>query len=299
MGKVLTLLYHRVNELERDINLLAVSADNFYEHMRWLKENYQIVRFEEDWNQLDGEAVCITFDDGYADNFTKALPILKELKIPATVFMSTGNIGKKREFWWDELESDLFCRISKDELELKDDVFGCKWIARNRQERKNLYETLHWLMINNRTKMWNWLQQMENWEDVLEDDRKINYLLDAGEYRALYSPELTIGAHTVNHCVLSKMSVQEQENEICGSKEMLEHMFGNKIEVFSYPFGGRNDYTNDTKEICRKLGFHKAASNFPGIWKENMELYEIPRNIIRNWDKEEFKNKIRRFWKDT
>lgn len=299
MGKVLTLLYHRVNELERDINLLAVSADNFYRHMSWLKENFQIVRFEEDWSQLDGEAVCITFDDGYADNFTKALPVLKELKIPATVFMATGNIGKNCEFWWDELESDLFCRISKTELELKDDVFGCKWPAKDYQERKILYETLHWLMINNRTRMWDWLHQMENWETVSEEDRKINYLLEADEYKELYSSELTIGAHTVNHCVLSKMSVQEQEVEINESKKALEQIFGNKIEVISYPFGGRNDYTNDTIEICKRLGFHKAASNFPGIWIENMDLFEIPRNIVRNWDKEDFINKIRGFWKEA
>lgn len=299
MGKVLTLLYHRVNELDRDINLLAVSTDNFYAQMSWLKENYQIVRFEEDWNQLHEDAVCITFDDGYADNFTKALPILKELKIPATVFMCTGNIGKKREFWWDELESDLFCKISKAELELKDDVFGCKWTAKNYQERKNLYETLHWLMMNNQTKMRDWLKQMETWEAISEEYRKINYLLCADEYRRLYTPELTIGAHTVNHCVLSKMSVQEQEMEINESKETLEQIFENKIEVFSYPFGVRNDYTKDTKEICENLGFHKAASNFPGIWKDNMDLYEIPRNIVRNWDKEKFINKIRGLWKET
>ena len=75
-------------------------------------------------------------------------------------------------------------------------------------------------------------------------------------------------------------------------------MFGNKIEVFSYPFGRRSDYTSDTKEICKKLGFCKAASNFPGIWKENTDLYEIPRNIVRNWEKEEFTKKVRGFWKE-
>ena len=57
MGKVLTLLYHRVNVLERDIHLLAVSPDHFYEQMVWLKRNFRIVRFEDDWDRLEGEAV--------------------------------------------------------------------------------------------------------------------------------------------------------------------------------------------------------------------------------------------------
>ena len=88
MCKVLTLLYHRVNNLKHDKHLLAVTPDNFYKQLMFLKEHYPIVRFEEDWNNLREDAVCITFDDGYMDNFTNALPILQELEIPATVFVA-------------------------------------------------------------------------------------------------------------------------------------------------------------------------------------------------------------------
>jgi peptidoglycan/xylan/chitin deacetylase (PgdA/CDA1 family) len=52
--------------------------------------------------------VVVTFDDGYIDNYTFAYPILEELQIPATIFVTSGYIEKEREYWWDELERILF-----------------------------------------------------------------------------------------------------------------------------------------------------------------------------------------------
>ena len=107
-NRVLTLYYHRVNNLKTDYNLLCVSPIKFRQQMLYLKRNYQIVRFEENWNLLDSDAVAITFDDGYIDNLEYALPILEELEVPATIFISTGTMNQNKELWWDELEQ-LIC----------------------------------------------------------------------------------------------------------------------------------------------------------------------------------------------
>lgn len=101
---VIVLLYHRVTTLVSDPEMLAVSPENFRAQMRHLKENHHLVRFEEDWSKAAKPAVAITFDDGYADNALEALPILDEVGVPATFFVSTGTIGTTREFWWHELE---------------------------------------------------------------------------------------------------------------------------------------------------------------------------------------------------
>src|SRR5689334_4536799 len=74
---VVILLYHRVTTLPADPQLLAVSPDNFRAHLKFLKENFPVVRFEDDWSEVKKPAVAITFDDGYADNALEALPILE------------------------------------------------------------------------------------------------------------------------------------------------------------------------------------------------------------------------------
>lgn len=81
---VIVLLYHRVADLDSDPERLAVSPTHFREQMNYLKEHYRIVRFEGDWSGLQESAVAVTFDDGYADNFYEALPILEETGVPAT-----------------------------------------------------------------------------------------------------------------------------------------------------------------------------------------------------------------------
>jgi peptidoglycan/xylan/chitin deacetylase (PgdA/CDA1 family) len=58
-------------------------------------------------NPLPRRGVVVTFDDGYIDNHACAYQILKTFEIPATIFVTTGSIGSKREFWWDDLERIL------------------------------------------------------------------------------------------------------------------------------------------------------------------------------------------------
>lgn len=300
MCKVLTLLYHRVTDLEYDKNLLTVTPTNFYRQMSYLKKNYQIVKFEQDWNELNDDAICITFDDGYMDNFINALPILEELDIPATIFVSTGNINTPEEFWWDELERILLNNQIqyKEKFRLEDDFFSCEWPTETLSDREELYDTLHWLMYDKITvsKRMNWMEQLRTWSKAGNVGRRENQAMQSG-YVKIDSPLLTIGAHTVNHPSLRNLQKQDQFYEIHQSIKELEVIFERKITVFSYPFGAENDYDEVAIDICKKEQIYKAASNFPGLWTCQCDNYQIPRNIVRNWNIDEFVHKIDMFWK--
>lgn len=298
MGRVLTLLYHRVRSYDQDVQLLSVTPKHFEEQMRWLKANYKVIGFDEDWNGLEGDAVCLTFDDGYRDNFVTAVPILSKLQIPATIFVATGNIDTTQELWWDELERNLLVdQEYPSTFHLMDELFQCTWDTSKVGQRQDLYDTLHWLMkqigVERRD---DWVKQLQNWNGYTSEGREENICVRTEDLGQIDLTQIGIGAHTVNHPVLSNLSKEEQRKEILISRQQLESILGSPVLTMSYPFGGASDYNEDTVRVCKELGFSKVAANIPGIWSEGDDLYQIPRCIVRDWDLEQFQKQITMFW---
>jgi peptidoglycan/xylan/chitin deacetylase (PgdA/CDA1 family) len=296
---VLVLVYHRVTSLPTDRQQLAVSPENFRSQLVHLKDAFQIVRFEAAWTDVRGPSVAVTFDDGYADNVQQALPILAELEVPATFFVSSGTLGTRQEFWWDELERViLWAQYKSAPFELKDPRYGRTWTADSAAQRDDLFRNLHALIPRLKPgRREDWLEQLRAWAKLDETGREINRTLTPEELATLAaSPWSTIGAHTVTHTPLSILSEEDQRDEILSSKEKLAQLTGTNIEVFSYPFGTRTHYNRTSVRICREAGFLKAAANFPGQAHRWTDPYQIPRQLVRNWDGETFAAQLRSFW---
>lgn len=299
--KVLILYYHRVNVLNVDYNLLCVSPIRFRQQMLYLKYNYKIVRFEDDWSLLDQDAVVITFDDGYRDNLEYALPILEELEIPATIFVSTGTMKQDRELWWDELENLLLVgNVFPQEFYLDDTEFHCHWNTSTYELRKNCYNGLHYLMKNytDAEKRDHWLRQLWKWRGLGREVRRENRTVSAEDCRRLAeSNVISIGAHTVSHPSLAALDREAQEEEIKTSIEVLSGILQREVTLFSYPFGNpQKDFNEDTVDICRKTGIRKAATTENALWDPSVDSYRIPRKIVRDWGLAEFEQKINDYW---
>jgi len=298
MTKVNVLYYHRINDMQNDRHLLCVTPENFVQQINILKHNYNILRFEEDWSRTDRDSVVITFDDGYMDNLTYALPILESEGVPATVFVSTGNMKRNCELWWDELETVLF--MGEDfpkEFRLKDDRYGCRWDTITYKQRENCYKALHYMMKNWVTveEREGWLEQLWHWRGIAKrTDLTHLTLTEMGCKKLAMSKYITIGAHTVNHPALAKLPYEQQEMEIADSVRDLERLLKCEINMFSYPFGSYgDDFDEETEEICKKVGIKKAAATTQGVWTNGMGQYRIPRNCIRDWGIFEFERRIR------
>ncbi|SCY09319.1 Polysaccharide deacetylase [Lachnospiraceae bacterium XBB2008] len=289
------LLYHRVINLSSDPQLLAVDVANFEDHIKFLKDNYRVLRFEDDWDNVTEKSIVITFDDGYADNYLYALPILEKYQIPATIFVSTENIDTNNEMWWDELES-LF--LLNDHLPNKIDLLGEYLDLSSDDARYQSYYVAH-----------KSLKEMDPESRLLELKRLRDMLVPVNyprnEYRMITSNELrrlseskyvSIGGHTVTHSCLAMESVEKQKWEIESSKCDIESIIGKQITVFSYPFGGDYDYTNDTVGIVGESGYTKAGIVKAGLVNKETESLRIPRNLIRNWDISVFEKEIRKIW---
>jgi len=296
---VVVLLYHRVAILGSDPEMLAVSPDNFRTQMRYLKETIPLVRFEEDWTKLSRPAVAITFDDGYADNVQEALPILEEVGVPATFFVSTGAIGTLKEFWWHELEHII---LEKHHLPasftISGPTRGRTWPTCTERERREFYQDIVRLMNEANIECRNdWLMGLRRWAGTEEGATAMHRAMTHDELRYLAANRwVTVGAHTVTHSRLASLSPDEQRHEIVASKKQLEQWLKQEITVFSYPFGKRCDYTRRSVEICRETGFTKAASNFPGQAHRWTDPYRVPRHLVRDWPVELFAEKLRGFW---
>src|SRR3954470_17290952 len=105
----MVLLYHRVVALGTAPQWLSVPPTLFEQQVDMLKRNYKILPLpvlvacvRQDC--LPRRSVTITFDDGYADNHLHAKPILEKHEAPATIFVSSGFVGRREEFFWDELD---------------------------------------------------------------------------------------------------------------------------------------------------------------------------------------------------
>jgi len=104
------LMYHSVDPEAKPANKLAVTPSSFRRQMSFLKRhNYNIVKLTElaalikEGKRIPPGTVAITFDDGYKDNFSQAFGILKELNIPATIFVIVNEVGRPDRLSWQEI----------------------------------------------------------------------------------------------------------------------------------------------------------------------------------------------------
>jgi peptidoglycan/xylan/chitin deacetylase (PgdA/CDA1 family) len=295
----LVLLYHRVATLAADPQLLAVTPGRFRAQMELLRSEYVPMPLVELARRsrhgvVPRGAVAVTFDDGYADNLHEAEPILRELGIPATIFVATGHVASGREFWWDELERLMLLDDERPaELSVSHGGEEQRHATASPEQRGAAYEALHpWLRFG----------PLERREDVLAQIRRWAGEPDGGRHRDSHrpltveelrelaaSPVIEVAPHTRRHPALAHQSLEVQRDEIRGSAAELEGWVGHRAAVFSYPFGGPGaDYDNETVAAVRDAGFRLAVANFPARVTPLSSRFAIPRHLVRNWDGSEF-----------
>lgn len=298
------LIYHRVNSLESDPQMLAVTPKKFEDQIRYLKSSYNVISLQELVNHLiqgkiPKKSVVITFDDGYADNLYNAKPILEKYEVPATVFVTGGMIDSSLEYWWDELERIFLvgdCPFKPLELIINEKEYN--WNISTQLDAVNVYNQIHPLLkeipATVREKI---ILNLFQWADLRREGRLSHRSLTSDEVKELAKGGLIeIGAHTMTHCVLSVESASRQEWEIKESKKVLEKMLGNKIKSFSYPFGSILDATPETRLIVKKNDFNCGIANESGNVYADSNILWLHRRLIRNWDLNEFQRNLDDFF---
>jgi peptidoglycan/xylan/chitin deacetylase (PgdA/CDA1 family) len=279
------LLYHRVAQGFPDPWSLCVTPANFVEQLAVLAARR--VR------TLDGllddlahdrppRAAVVTFDDGYADFTTTALPALRAHDVPATLFVTTGPLADGGEFWWDELERIVLgAHPLPATLELSIDAEPIAWSGAD-GDRPALYHALHQRLgrlagaVRARA-----LASLRAWAGVDAACRATHRPLAAAELATIArDPSIAIGAHTVSHSYLGALADDEQAREIGDSKRTLEALVGRPVEHFSYPHG---DHEPETIAHVRAAGFRVACGSASAPVAGAVDAFDLPRIEVPNF----------------
>jgi peptidoglycan/xylan/chitin deacetylase (PgdA/CDA1 family) len=279
----LVLLYHRIAGPRRDPQMLDVRARNFDEQLGILARTTTPLPLDEFESlrrsgSLPARAVAVTFDDGYADNLHAAAPALMRHGIPATVFITTGMIGSEREFWWDDVE-----RIAFDAPLAGDDP------ASRQREYASLVSALHPLPTAVREQR---LAALRASASVPEKGRESHRALTPDELRGLAArPRISIGAHTITHPSLARLSVDDQTREMAGSTAWLERELGIHVRALAYPFGTPGDVSRDTVRAAADVCDYAMATDSGAAWRWSPR-WRLPRVTVRDWDAALFSRRL-------
>ena len=313
-AEAVILMYHRIGNPGCDPWSLAVRPERVAEHLDILNRNARrmgLCRLAQELREgtLKPGAVAVTFDDdGYANNLYEAKPLLEHDEVPATVFVTSGMVGREREFWWDELEAILLApRELPRALRLEIGGQIHEWApieaardflkqSRSHQTQGGLegqpnsrhalyfsvWEKLKPLSPLAREKV---LDDIRTWAGNFSGLRDSHRPLTEDELRALDGSTVELGAHTVSHPSLAKHSPDVQKQEIRESKRWLEDFLGTSVRAFAYPYG---DHSRATAALVAQAGFELACTTQATAVLGRNNPYTLPRIAISDWDRTEF-----------
>lgn len=285
------LIYHRVLSTPDPMRPNEPEVGEFDWQMRLLRTHFNPVSLLDALEglrtgTLPARAVCVTLDDGYADNESCALPILRKYQIPATVFISTGFLNGGR--MWNDSIIETVRKCDGKILDLSELDLGCyslDSVAERLAAAISIIQKIKHLDPQIRSAL---VREIEKRVTSLPND----LMLTDAQVQSLARSGISIGAHTVNHPILCSVSDEIARREISESKLYLEELLQMPVDVFAYPNGRPGlDYRDEHRDMVKDLGFKAAVSTHCGVSTNRSDRFQLPR--FTPWDRTEFKFAVR------
>jgi peptidoglycan/xylan/chitin deacetylase (PgdA/CDA1 family) len=286
------LIFHRVLPQVDALFPQEQDARRFTEVLSWVGRWFQVMPLEDAMirlgnGSLPARAAAITFDDGYADNATQALPILQRHGMVATFFVATGFLDGGR-MWNDSIIEAVRLHRSKI-LDLRDMGLGVHPVESNDQRRRailSLLEQIKYLEPGHRREAVVFVKETAGValpEDLMMSSKQVLQLHQAG---------MKIGAHTCTHPILARLSDAQALDEIRGGKMALESLLDGAVNLFAYPNGQPGkDYRAEHARMVKQAGFTGAVTTAPGAVARHSDVYQMPR--FSPWDRSQVRYGVR------
>jgi peptidoglycan/xylan/chitin deacetylase (PgdA/CDA1 family) len=274
------LYYHRVNDTNDPFSD-ALSTRLFEAQIRYLASHYKVARLSDIMKHMaDGDSsemlVGITFDDGYADNYWNAFPILQRYGVPASIFLTTGGLDSDERLWFERL-ADAVRRTSREFLDLELDIprrFWMRTLAERVESNRRIFALLRTLPNSGRTY---WLRLILGQLGAGKDVERGNGMLSWDQVRAMNAKGIDFGGHTVTHPFLSRLTETEAAWEVSECKRRIEQEVQRPADYFAYPNGREEDFAISNKEVLRAAGYRGAVTTIWGLNDKSTDPMELRR----------------------
>jgi peptidoglycan/xylan/chitin deacetylase (PgdA/CDA1 family) len=272
------IFYHRV--LSQPDPLLPDTPDVrlFDIHMRTLSRVFRIVSLEEGVaalraGTLPSRAVCVTFDDGYRDNYEIALPVLQRHAVTATFFVASGFLGNGRLFADTVIES--IRRLPAGKVDLGWFGLGIQPVhdaASRLALIDRLVAEIKYRRLDSRKEACDRIAHLS--KQPLPDD----LMMSPEQLRAMHRAGMSVGGHTLDHPILGVLHPEDAQRQIVADRADIAAIIGTPPSFFAYPNGRVNrDFGASHVALVRDAGYAGAVTTDAGCASSSSDPFLLPR----------------------
>ena len=293
--EVTVLAYHRVldvgnySQYKYDRELISATPEMFDAQLQFLKRHYDVIdlvtlndRLRN--NSITGKELVITFDDGYLDNYTEALPILEKHQASAVFYLTTTFLDSKEITWWDEV-AYLLRKSHGMTYQLPNGI------TKYHLEKDNIDKVIQIIMTDiKQTKSLSVLTVLDDMrmkfpiakKALLAEEHQL--FMGWEQAKALLQQGMEIGSHTLTHPILSQLTNKQHQEEVVQSKRVLEEKLQCTINSIAYPVGRYYCYNEKTFDYTAEAGYKIAFNNEPGFHRSIDNVLDINRFCVATND---------------
>lgn len=281
----LVLGFHRVvpdrAAAERWLSGISISVQTLERHLDWIGGRFRFVTLDELGDHTRGRPVAaVTFDDGYADVYENAFPLLKKKGIPAAIFVVTDLVGTTRALDHDRLYLALSTLLEDEGGPARCAGIVRPWVPRSGPLPRDPAAAVTQLIARLPNEV------LGTVIDSLEAEARRRPEAPA-ELRCLtwsmleemLAGGITIASHTRTHALLPGAHVRSAYDELVGSREVLERRLRTRVVDLAYPYGR---FDVDSIEAAAAAGYHRAYTTCTHTDRRHPWL-TVPRKMM--WER--------------
>ena len=281
------------------LNYHRASGGDLRRHLLYLRRHYRMLHLEDALEELyhprnekkQGRdrrtPLVLTFDDGYYDNYTHALKLVRALVVPITIFLIPGYNEGREFFWWLEgkrlvehatvaeatIEGRTYnLKQAEERDELTQSIDGRLWQCTSVAEREAFLALLREQLAVPATSAAEDGDRPLTWNEIHEMQE---------------SGLVSFGAHTMHHPVLAYLrDAAEVRREVSECRAVLQQRLGHAVRAFAYPVGRDQHIGHTAIQAVRDAGYDWAVTTMAGVNTARNDPYQLQRvlgDVSRHW----------------